>query len=513
MKKSKPIFFVIGMALLIVLAVTFTILDEPEKTQIEIIEEPEIEITGTPADKYAPDEREQHCGSSNAKSNQYIKEFKIPTPCTQPLSIIADDNGKIWFTQTNTGNIAMFDPESEEFTEYPNDMWSVNGASMSWGIAITEDDEIWYTDDKYGAMWRFSIPEETYSMFEIKGKTQKSSPQKIGLYNDNFVINDFTGKQIVVLNHEKLDKGEYTNSTLSIPDGFFTSQAVVDNEGNMWFIMWKYQKEIILVKTNSITQNVERFNLPDSIQAPNGVALGPLGNIWIADTAGNSFYKFNPEDKKVMEFTTSKPSILTYGNASGLIKTPITRPYWNAFDSDGNMWFNQQTGNRLAVFNPNSESLIEYEIPSKNPSWSDCGDLTDCGLSQSFGFAFKNEQVWFTEWVENNIGVLDTSVTIPVSLDMKEEIISIKQGEQKETFVTVIPQTNQNMDLVLSGNSNSELIKVSTKTESTNVSEEILKVPVTISVDENAHKGTYKVLLSTQIPNVVVSTYVTVKVI
>ena len=511
MNKSKSIYFVIGMALLVILAIVLTAFDESTETQKENSEKIEITNLGTPAEKYSPDERKQHCGSSNAKTNQYIKEFEIPTPCTQPLSIIADSEGNIWFTETNTGNIAMFDPVSEEFTEYPNDMWSLNSASMMWGIALTDDDEIWFTDDVYGSIWRFSIPDEEYSKFEIKGKTKKASPQKIGLYNDNFIINDFTGNQIVVLNHEKLDNGIYTNATLSTPEGFFTSQAVVDDEGNMWFVMWKYQKEIILVKTNSITQEVKRYNLPTSIQAPNGVALGPLGNIWIADTAGNSFYKFNPNDKKTTEFVTSKPSVLTYGNTSGLIKTPITRPYWNAFDSEGNMWFNQQTGNRLAVFDQSSESLLEYDIPSKNPTWSDCGDLSDCGLSQSFGFTFNDDKVWFTEWVENNIGVLDTSIIIPISLEVPDDVL-IKQGEEKEIFISVIPQTSQSVDVILIGNSNSELIKVDSSTKITNVSE-ILQIPVTILVDENTQQGDYKILLSTQIPDVVVSAYVTIKVI
>ena len=108
---------------------------------------------------------------------------------------------------------------------------------MMWGIAYTEDEEIWFTDDVYGALWKFSIPDETYSKIEIKPKMKKASPQKIGLYNDNFLINDFTGKQIVILNHEKLDKGQYTNATISTPDGYFTSQAVVDDDGNMWFVI------------------------------------------------------------------------------------------------------------------------------------------------------------------------------------------------------------------------------------------------------------------------------------
>ena len=162
---------------------------------------------------------------------------------------------------------------------------------------------------------------------------------------------------------------------------------------------------------------------------------------------------------------------------------------------------------------PESNRPVEYDIPSKNPSWSDCGDVTDCGLAQSFGFTFKDEQVWFTEWVENNIGVLDTSVTIPVSLEVENEVISIKQGEQKEILITITPQTNQSIDVILSGNSNSELITISTKTESTSISDQALQIPVTISVDKNAHQGTYKILLGTQIPDMVVSTYATIKVI
>ena len=108
---------------------------------------------------------------------------------------------------------------------------------------------------------------------------------------------------------------------------------------------------------------------------------------------------------------------------------------------------------------------------------------------------------------------MDTSVTIPVSLEIENENISIKQGEQKEIIITVTPQTNQSTDVILVGNSNSELITISTKTESTNVSDQVLKIPVTISVDKNTQQGIYKVLLGTQIPDVVVSTYATIKVI
>lgn len=105
--KSRSFMAILGATLaLIGIALGLALLDESLTTQetvpklvsdeIEI-----IEVTGTPADNYSPDERDQHCGQSDVKSNQYIKEFEIPTPCTQPLSIIVDSEDKIWLIQTN----------------------------------------------------------------------------------------------------------------------------------------------------------------------------------------------------------------------------------------------------------------------------------------------------------------------------------------------------------------------------------------------------------------------------
>ena len=81
----------------------------------------DITITGTPADNFPDDQRAQFCGSSNAKSTEYVQEFSIPTSCTNPLAIVTDYDGNVWFTQTNTGKLAKFDPTTETFTEYDND--------------------------------------------------------------------------------------------------------------------------------------------------------------------------------------------------------------------------------------------------------------------------------------------------------------------------------------------------------------------------------------------------------
>ena len=93
---------------------------------------------------------------------------------------------------------------------------------------------------------------------------------------------------------------------------------------------------------------------------------------------------------------------------------------------------NEQTANRIGVFNPSSETLVEYTVPSRNPNWADCSDVDVglyCGVAQVFDFAVDGEKIWFTEWVENNIGVVDTSIPLHFSIDINTNQITLEKGQ------------------------------------------------------------------------------------
>ncbi|KEQ55852.1 hypothetical protein SCCGRSA3_01938 [Marine Group I thaumarchaeote SCGC RSA3] len=121
--------------------------------------------------------------------------------------------------------------------------------------------------------------------------------------------------------------------------------------------------------------------------------------------------------------------------------------------------------------------------------------------------------MWFTEWVENNIGVLDTSIPLPIMISVDEDEIKIEQGGQKEIFVTVTPGTNQKSEVILSGNSNSDFITIKTESETVIISDEPLKIPIMVIAGKDAHKGYYKILIGTQFRDVAISSYATIKVV
>lgn len=496
---------------------------------------PEMTITGTPADNFPDDQRAQFCGSGNAKSTDYIQEFSIPTLCTNPLAIVSDYDGNVWFTQTNTGNLAKFDPNTETFTEYDNPSWPQGGRSMMWGIDYAPDGTVWYTDETYDSVWKFSTIDEKYERLSYPSEGN-SLPQKLQVQGSQIIVNDFTGNKITFLDPNQSDDNVNYLSIPSPIDDSVTADFAVDANNNVWFTNWLFQQGGVLVKfdqngyfdsvANSdeeylpLLDFIEIYQLPPELLTPNGSVVADDGTIWLADTSTSYFFNFDPLTEIFTQYVTSDPLPSTYGNQTGVVKTPISRPYWIETDDQGRLVFNAQTANNISVMDPKSQSLVEYHIPSKNPYWGDCDPgtglmLADCGVAQIFDFAIDGEKIWFTEWVENNIGVVDTSVPLPLEIQFESNSITLAPGETKHFNFIVSPKSQNDLlgvSLILSPTHdflNVDLVNNSPESFQLDF-DAPRPIHTSIHASEDAISGTYKILLGAQSSDVAISKFVTV---
>jgi len=478
--------------------------------------EPGMEVTqtGTPADNFPDAQRVQFCSSGDAKSNTYVTEYKIPTECTMPLAIVTDPQGNVWFTQTNTGKVANFDPSTETFTEYENPTWPQGARSMMWGIDYSPDGSLWFTDEAHDSVWKFSIQDESYDRINFPSEGD-SLPQILKVIGSQIIINDFLGNKITFFDAAQSDEGiKFTNLPSPVPNSV-TGDFAVDGNENLWYTNWIFQQGGVLVKYDQTGNSLpDVYELPPGLNTPNGAVADSNGNIWLADTSSSFFFSFDPESESFTQYSTSLPTASTYGNSSGLIKTPVTRPYWIELDQNDRLVFNEQTANRIGIFDPNTNTLTEYLIPSKNPNWADCEQIDDCGLAQVFGFTIDDEKVWFTEWVENNIGVLDTSIPLPFEVNIDTEEIILKKGEQTQINVNFIPNSNsQTISLVSTSTAAFDDLSIKSSVETIQLSSnEPISIPIQISASENAISGTYKVLIGGQTDDVTISKYLTLQV-
>lgn len=490
-----------------------------------MIQDEEITTTGTPADNFPDSQRAQFCGSSIAKSTQFIQEYSIPTDCTNPLAIVTDYNGNVWFAQTNTGKIGKFDPISESFTEFENPLWPKNGRSMIWGIDYSPDGSVWYTDESYDSIWKFSLDDKKYQRIDFPSEGD-SLPQKLKILGSQVVVNDFNGNKLTFFDPTQSNSELGYLNIPSPVDGSVTGDFAVDAKNNVWYTNWIFQQGGVLVKfdqdayRNSIaTANslpaldfIQVFQLPVDLLTPNGVAVSD-DVIWIADTSNSAVFAFDPTTQQFTSYPTSDPKLSTYGNFTGLIKSPISRPYWIESNSVGHLVFNEQTANSIAVLDPKSDSLVEYLIPSKNPAWGDCEVDSNCGLAQVFDFAIYKDKIWFTEWVENNIGVVDTSMPLPFEITLDTQDISLVPGESKNLSFVINPQSIISEDVSLILSKSATFLDITSSTSGSFQLDSPKTVDVIISASDDASPGTYKVLLGSQIEDVSISKFVTVTIL
>tara|TARA_B100000809_G_scaffold76317_1_gene74065 strand:- start:256 stop:1911 length:1656 start_codon:yes stop_codon:yes gene_type:complete len=516
---------------------------ENSNTTLDSLEDIELDDLN-----YVGDQRLQFCSiNDKAKSNSYVKEYKIPTPCTQPLAITTVPDGTVWFAQTNTGMIAKFDPLSETFTQYPNPDWDrlqtawieeallqnalpIKLRSMMWGMDYSPDGSIWYTDGDNGAIWKFLLSDESYHVlsFPRSDDSEQVFPQKLEVDGSRIIVNDLFGSKISFFDFVQVGKEIRTFGIPSPIDGSLTSDFTIDSKNNVWYTTWipnetgilvkfdypKYEKQQAISSTITdgllLQEFIEFYQFPSGMDTPNGIAVGPNEKIWIADTSGNFFFSFDPEIEKFTKFVTSIPHEDSYGNLK--LPTYSSNPYWIE-RLDEKLVMNEHNANRIAVFDPIKETMVEYTVPSRNTSWADCEGIEYCGVAQVFGFTVDDKKIWFTEWVENNIGVVDTSISLPFDINLNRENIVLERGETTEIILEFSSTDIAPHGHLVNISTTSLFTDLTINPESTEFysndsgSESII---VQITASESALPDTHKILLGAYNDEIAISKFITV---
>lgn len=401
--------------------------------------------------------QERYCGSdSESKTTDFLTEYKLPSVCEMPLAIEAD-SGKVWYVSTKNGTLGSYDVASGQFgEEYQAPSWpsrtSPTTFSMSWSAESDGSGNIWFTDERQRAIWRFNLAEETFSMFPVAARL----PSSIDFDSQGRIY--FAGVQstsIFIGDPSKMKDGTSEGITeVPLPlDGFSgidqsrvtTGSLTVDRQNNkVWISLLAFQIKGQLFLYDIASAEVERVvDLPTDMNSPVGLALDAAGNLWVTDHGTNIFFKYDSSSREITKFVTSVASPRIYAG----IDQPraYTLPYWIERSPDSSLlWFNQHTGNKISSFAPENLVLTEYWIPSQNRNWALCPESSDeCGLANALQFSSaSNGQTWFTEWTENKIGVVDGAKAVPILVSVEQDELTVRRGDSIEIRVTLDAASN-----------------------------------------------------------------------
>jgi len=395
--------------------------------------------------------REQWCGpNATPNSNTYVTEFVLQSDCEMPVAIAVDGND-VWYVSAKRGLLGSYNSAENRFNEYNIPEWPSREQAftrlpqMSWAAKVDESGNVWFTDEN-NAIWRFNKAAGSFDMFKVPARY----PSDIEFdTNGNIYFIGINSKSIFFGDVSKMKNGT-SEGFIEIPlplEGFegidpdlvTSGLLVLDNERNdAWvsllaFAAKKAQIFQFDIDTNKVVSTVD---LPADLSVPVGAALDNSGNLWVANQGTNIFFKYDPVNDEITKFVTSIASPKIFGGTTPA--NAYTWPYWMATGPDGSIWFNEQTGNKIARFDPADLTLTEYWVPSQNYKSVSCppGSAT-CGIANVLQFAVgMDNQVWFSEWTENKIAKLDTTKQVPLAVSAPDEV-TVARGDSTEIRVTI----------------------------------------------------------------------------
>ena len=470
----------------------------------------------------------QFCGlNSTPNSNEYVVEYTLPSVCEMPLGIAIDNNtGRVWYISTKNGSLGSFDIKKGKFgSESKIPTWEARdnptASSQVWDVKLDGKDNLWFTDERQNAIWRYSnistvdnnnnnnsSSKSLFYIYRIPGESKAFGT----IYPVSVVLDDkgkiyFVGVRspsIWIGNISEMKNGT-SNGIEQIkiptegfkgidPDLISTGSIALDKKNNaLWISLLAFNTKGQIVRYNIGNETFRIYDMPQDIRSPVGLALDRTGNLWVTDHATNIFYKLDPQLGNITKFVTSRISPRIFGMDAGAdvnrqiseaaafssssttnstgFENAYTLPYWIKTDSNGSLWFNEHEGNKIAMFDPKTTTLIEYWIPTQNRLWGIChndsnntnfnnGNRIQCGIANVLQFDVgidrhtqRHPQVWFSEWSENKIGMILTNKTLPFSVSVSPAELTIRRGSISEVKVNLISnfENSSSLNMLSSG--------------------------------------------------------------
>lgn len=371
----------------------------------------------------------QFCGfNAEANSNTYVTEYVLPQTCEMPLGIAVDsDAEKVWYVSTKKGVLGSYNIKERRFDqEYVIPEWSSREDSHSfsqvWDMKVNKKTEdVWFTDEKGNAIWRFIKPSQKFEIYKIPGNSRYFGtiyPISIefadDINNDRKDSNDNTiffvgtySESLWYANIAKLKNGT-SEGIFQIPlpvanefkgiDPLYVTMGSLAQDSkrhDIWICVMAYSKKGVIIRYNLDTKTFNKFELPKEISSPLGMAVDQdSGDLWVTNAGTSIFYKFSPHELRdnnynisIVKFVTSMASSRIFSDTNGvsnskynsdkitnISKHAYTLPYWIK-KSGQSIWFNEWEGNKIARFDLLHRTLIEYWIPSQNKLWGVCSSF------------------------------------------------------------------------------------------------------------------------------------------
>ncbi|MGH2496137.1 MAG: virginiamycin B lyase family protein [Ktedonobacteraceae bacterium] len=286
--------------------------------------------SGTPPGKIA---------EYNPSASSWVATYQLPAGFAQPLFLVFDGQGNLWFPMPMANSIGMLNPGSHTFQQ-----WAVpTSGAGPWGVAVDHNGKVWFTEHFTNKIGEFDPSSHVFNEFATPA--DNSQPYGIVIDHANNVWFTENNSSVALI-------GEHTAGGVlkeykirnNPPSGLTPHLITVDPSGNIW---WSEGWVGMIGRLNvsqaqpGTTNGVTEYAYPANCGScggthTSGIGVDSNGLVWFDDSLQSIFGSFPGS-----------------GNGSfSIYQTPThnSHPHDGLnVDGQNRIWFTEEFANKLAV--------------------------------------------------------------------------------------------------------------------------------------------------------------------
>jgi len=354
-----------------------------------------------------------------SSTNPYVTTFRISQNSSDftPFVLYPASNKTVWVVTIKEGNIVdnVVEPSKAQIVKFT---MGAGGKPIVTPVitlvnAIPSDivfdhnlTRVWFLENNSLAYYNSTAP----GNITIEQTFPGGSPQYMTIDNKERIWITLLGTNQIV---EYDPIGKTLVNSYNVPVANASLQGVTAGpDGTIWFAETTAKRigHIIPCQTNSC--NVTDYGPPPNVEItfPIQLAVDRGGVVWFTDHGRGQFGSFNPSTGEWRVFG------IGYCSESYNPDCPVGLPNAISLDSNGMIWFSEHFAGRVAKYDPTIGSLTEYFVPATTIPyvwwmWPGPGNL-----------------VWFTAFGLGDIGYVNASLPVPISISTGVQPVKVEQG-------------------------------------------------------------------------------------
>ena len=368
-------------------------------------------------------------GSSS--TNPYVTTFRISQNSSDftPF-ILYPANKTVWVVTIKEGNIVnnVVEPPQAQIVNFTI---GAGGKPIATPVitlvnAIPSDivydhnlTRVWFLENNSLAYYNSTAPPGNIT---IEQTFPSGSPQYMTIDNKERIWITLLGTNQII---EYDPAGKRVVNSYTAPAASASLQGITTApDGTIWFAETTAKKLGHIIPCQTGSCNVTDYGPPPNVEItfPIQLAVDRGGVVWFTDHGRGQFGSFNPSTGEWRAFG------IGYCSESYNPDCPVGLPNAMSLDSNGMIWFSEHFAGRVAKYDPTTGSLTEYFVPATTIPyvwwmWPGPGNL-----------------VWFTAFGLGDIGYVNASLPVPISIRAGVQPVKVEQGASQAIPASITDQ-------------------------------------------------------------------------